>query len=78
MAIVKLTHIVRPLVKAIELSAPSTQNHYGEYMGALEKVAAMVDTKNPNVYLAVGIAFVQAGASKAGVLSALRAMGHLS
>lgn len=74
----KLTDIVRPLVAAIQSKPPITKDNYDQYMLAIDRIASQLGEKpSTSVYLAVGVALQRAGASCAGVQSALRAMGHL-
>lgn len=74
----KLAEAYRPIVAAIEGHSPLTKGHYDEYITAIDRLANMISGgKAPNVYLAVGLALTRAGADRAGVGAALRAMGYL-
>lgn len=73
-ALAELADILRPIAQAIEATAvPTTQNHYGEYVAAITRIAARTNL-NP---LVVAVGLVEAGASRPGVLAALKAMGHI-
>ena len=73
----KLADTLRPIVAAIEASPATTQDHYGDYMAAIDRVARKLGTPTQTICVAIGIALQRAGAPRSGVQSALRAMGHL-
>jgi len=77
----QLTGICKPLVQAIEAMTPTTQNHYGDYMSAISRLSDMIPSSDPamekKTHIAIGVAMQRAGANKAGVQAALRAMGSL-
>ncbi len=78
----KVSAICIPLVKRIEALPLTTQNHYGDYMSAISSVSDIIGKDadpemTKKVHIAVGVAFQRAGANKAGVQAALRAMGSL-
>ena len=80
----QLSMIAMPIVARIENSVPMSQNHYGDYMTAISKFVNMLPAHErtapahvKKLSVAVGCALIRAGANKHGVMSALRAMGHL-
>ena len=79
-ALDQLSVIIEPIVRAIESHMPVTRNHYEEYMAAITKIGKDLckdDKRLPSICLGVGFAMIQAGASKDGVRSALKALGHM-
>ena len=79
-ALDSIAEIVKPLVRALERnSTPITQNNYGAYMGLISTCTDRLGLPHTErSHLAIGIAITKAGANRAGVIAALRAMGHLS
>lgn len=74
----QLRNIVAPVVSAIEQSTPITQNHYDQYMSAIQTIVQQLSTnEKPSVYLGVAVAMQRAGGNKQGIIAALRAMGKL-
>lgn len=71
--------ILKPVVDHIEASTPTTKDHYGEYMSAIQVVVERLgeSERKPATYLGVAVAFQRAGANKNGLHSALRVMGYL-
>lgn len=72
----QLRPAITPLVERIESSTPTTQNHYGEYMAAITRLAEMAGG-GKSVKLGVALALQRCGANKQGVISALKAMGEI-
>jgi RNA binding exosome subunit len=60
---------LEPLVRDIEDSPMTTQNHYGDYMSVLSQAG---DSDNRRF---IALALIDAGANKQGVRDALRAHG---
>lgn len=60
---------LEPLVRDIEDSPMTTQNHYGDYMSVLSQAG---DSDNKRF---IALALIDAGANKQGVRDALRAHG---
>jgi hypothetical protein len=58
---------IRPLVKKIEKSPKTTQDHYGRYGSILTRIAG-TDRKLATVY---GLAFKEAGANSRGIDAAI-------
>lgn len=73
----RLAELFKPVVDAIEAMPETTKGHYGDYMAAIDKIAAKQPNAPRTIYIAIGVALQRAGANKFGVQSALRAMGHL-
>jgi hypothetical protein len=70
-AIVKdLAKDLKPLVRDIEDSPKTTQNHYGSYMSVLSQIGGDADNKR-----LIALALIDAGANEQGVRDALRAHG---
>lgn len=59
---------LRPQVKAIEESVPTTKNHYDRYMNIL----SLLGRSNDGQVLIVAMALIKAGANSNGVIAALR------
>lgn len=75
----QLATICRPVVCRIESSVPVCQNHYDDYMIAIDTIAKLLPKgEDKSVMLAVGVALNRAGANQNGVLSALRALGVIA
>lgn len=73
-ALAELSDALRPIAAAIEATAvAATQHNYGEYMAAI----ARITTRTGLSPIVVAVGLVDAGASRPGVLAALRAMGHI-
>jgi hypothetical protein len=64
---------MRPIVQQIEASPAITCDHYGDYLGAI----GVLSEGDPTLAKAVALAFVRAGANKAGVAAALRILGAM-
>jgi len=60
---------LEPLVREVEQSPMTTQNHYGDYMSILSQSG---DADNKRF---IALALIDAGANKQGVRDALRAHG---
>jgi hypothetical protein len=79
----ELTQVVKPVVQAIQSKEPTTQNYYREYMSAISVLLKYITGKEDTIavrnkiILGIGVALNRAGANKAGVVSAVRAMGAL-
>jgi RNA binding exosome subunit len=58
--------LVKPIVKRIEASIPSTKNHYGDYMAVLSM------DKDPMQMKKMAALLILAGANKEGVSAALK------
>lgn len=75
-----LVQIMRPLVEAIESTAPTTVNHYGEYITTLTRAAdtlaeVLHDKPRHEIYIVLGAAMFRAGANPQGLRAALRILG---
>ena len=75
----ELAEIARPIVARIEAAVPTTMNHWGDYMVAISRLAEKLPLgeQTPALFLAIGVAFQRAGASRHGVQWALRNLGYL-
>lgn len=71
----QLADFCKPVVEQIEASLPICQDHYDDYMIAIESISQRLPSANASVKLAIGIALQRAGASKRGVTNALRSLG---
>ena len=58
------------MVQSIESSAPTTQNHYGRYLVALQQIC-----KDKITMYVMAHAMIKVGANRDGIASALRIIG---
>lgn len=77
----EMSELAAPIVQLVESGTPTTQHRYGEYMSAIQQIATLMERRGqpmkPMHYLGIGLAMIRAGGNRAGIISALTAMGHL-
>ena len=68
--------LLKPVVKEVESSIPTTKNHYGEYMGIISSISEKFQSVDDSLTLRVviGRLLIKAGANSEGVQDALRLM----
>lgn len=65
----EMAEALRPLVAKIEARTPTTQGHYGTYMGLIAQGQSAAER------LGLAVALKRAGADKGGVDAAVRILG---